>query len=77
VDGIGWERLATPAATFHQEFEPFFGRKEAQSCGEHYLRSSFAQETNRRSAENFARAVDSATARSLRQSLTELPCQAT
>lgn len=73
MDAIDFERVATSFATFHQEFEPLFGRREAQLRSEQYLRGLLVQQSDRRNAENIAEAVEGATPRSLQRFLTESP----
>ena len=66
-----FERVAASFAAFHQEFAPLFGRTEARTHSEQYLRGLLVQQTDRRNAENLAEAIDGATPRALQRFLTE------
>jgi SRSO17 transposase len=66
-----FERVAASLAAFHKEFAPLFGRTEARTRSEQYLRGLLVQQTDRRNAENLAEAIDGATPRALQRFLTE------
>src|SRR5260370_27552670 len=73
MDQEAFDRAAASFATFHAEFAPLFGRKEAERRSEQYLRGLLVQQTDRRNAENVAEAIDGATTRTLQRLLTEAP----
>jgi SRSO17 transposase len=73
LDHADLDRIATSLATFHTQFAPLFGRKEAQRRSEQYLRGLLVQQTDRRNAENVAETIEGATPRSLQRLLTEAP----
>ena len=73
MDQAEFDRVAASFATFHQEFAPLFGRKEAQRRSEQYLRGLLVQQTDRRNAENVAEMIAGATPRALQRLLTEAP----
>ncbi len=68
-----FERVAESFATFHKEFAPLFGRTEARTRSEQYLRGLLVQQTDRRNAENLAEVIVGATPRTLQRFLTEAP----
>src|SRR5258708_35833841 len=68
-----FERVAATFRSFHEEFAPLFGRREARQRSEQYLRGLLAQQTDRRNAENVAEAIEGATPRALQRLLTEAP----
>ena len=47
-----FDRVAESFATFHKQFAPLFGRKEAQERSEQYVRGLLVQQTDRRNAES-------------------------
>src|SRR5256885_16054636 len=65
MDQAEFDRLAASFATFHAEFAPLFGRKEAQRRSEQYVRGLLVQQTDRRNAENVAEMIAGATPRTL------------
>ena len=67
------QRVAASFAAFHQEFASLFGRTEAPSRSEQYLRGLLVQQADRRNAENLAESIEGATPRSLQRFLTESP----
>src|SRR5215213_10052339 len=67
------DRVAASFTTFHAQFAPFFGRREARERSEQYLRALLVQHADRRNAENLAEAVAGATPRTLQRFLTEAP----
>src|SRR3954454_8150631 len=69
------ERVAESFTSFHANFAPLFGRREAQHRSEQYLRGLMVQHADRRNAENIAEAIPSATARTLQRFLTAAPWQ--
>jgi SRSO17 transposase len=73
VNEVEFERVATSFATFHQEFAALFGRTEARSRSEQYLRGLLIQQTDRRNVENLAEVIAGATPRTLQRFLTEAP----
>ena len=66
-------RVAASFATFHTQFAPLFGRKEARAHGEQYVRGLLVQQTDRRNAENVAEVLDGVSARALQRFLTDAP----
>lgn len=76
MNQAAFDQIAATFATFHQQFAPLFGRKEAQQRSEQYLRGLLVQQTDRRNAENVAEAVDGATPRALQRLLTDSPWDA-
>lgn len=68
-----FDRVAASFATFHKQFAPLFGRKEAQERSEQYVRGLLVQQTDRRNAENVAESIEGATPRTLQRHLTESP----
>jgi SRSO17 transposase len=73
MDQAEFDRVAASFATFHAQFAPLFGRKEAQRRSEQYLRGLLVQQTDRRNAENVAETIAGATPRALQRLLTEAP----
>jgi SRSO17 transposase len=73
MDQAEFDRVAASFATFHAEFAPLFGRKEAQRRSEQYVRGLLVQQTDRRNAENVAEMIAGATPRTLQRLLTEAP----
>ena len=73
MDQEEFGRVAASFATFHAQFAPLFGRKEAQRRSEQYLRGLLVQQTDRRNAENVAETIEGATPRALQRLLTEAP----
>src|SRR5947209_2036147 len=73
MDQAEFDRVAASFATFHAQFAPLFGRKEAQRRSEQYVRGLLVQQTDRRNAENVAEAIAGATPRALQRLLTEAP----
>jgi SRSO17 transposase len=73
MDRTEFDQVAASFGTFHQEFAPLFGRKEAQRRSEQYLRGLLVQQTDRRNAENVAETIEGATPRALQRLLTEAP----
>jgi SRSO17 transposase len=73
MDQAEFDRVAASFATFHAEFAPLFGRKEARRRSEQYLRGLLVQQTDRRNAENVAETIEGATPRALQRLLTEAP----
>ena len=73
MDQAEFDRVAASFATFHAEFAPLFGRKEAQRHSEQYVRGLLVQQTDRRNAENVAEMIAGATPRTLQRLLTEAP----
>src|SRR5438067_8018145 len=73
MDPAEFDRVAASFATFHAEFAPLFGRKEAQRRSEQYVRGLLVQQTERRNAENGAEMIAGATPRTLQRLLTEAP----
>ena len=73
MDQVEFARVAASFATFHQEFAPLFGRKEAQRRSEQYVRGLLVQQADRRNAENVAETIAGATPRTLQRLLTEAP----
>jgi SRSO17 transposase len=67
------DHAAASLATFHTQFAPLFGRKEAQRRSEQYVRGLLVQQTDRRNAENVAETIEGATPRALQRLLTEAP----
>ena len=74
MDTATFQRVAEHFAAFHQIFAPYFGRPEARTRSEQYLRGLLLQHADRRNAENLAEAVPGATPRALQRFLTEAPC---
>ena len=70
------DRVADSFAQFHALFAPLFGRREARTRSEQYLRALLVQRAERRNAENLAEAVTGATPRTLQRFLTEAPWSA-
>lgn len=71
-----FRRVAGAFRTFHRQFAPLFGRKEARRHGEQYVRGLLVQRAERRNAENLAEAVVGSAgrdARALQQFLTDSP----
>jgi len=73
MDEAEFVRVAASFATFHAQFGPLFGRKEAQAHGEQYVRGLLVQQTDRRNAENVAEVLDGVSARALQRFLTDAP----
>src|SRR5438045_5579381 len=73
MDQAELDRVAASFATFHGQFAPLFGRKEAQRRSEQYVRGLLVQQTDRRNAENVAETIAGATPRALQRLLTEAP----
>jgi SRSO17 transposase len=73
MDEAEFAQVAAAFATFHAQFAPLFGRKEAQAHGEQYVRGLLVQQTDRRNAENVAEVLDGVSARSLQRFLTDAP----
>src|SRR6266571_3734702 len=73
MDQAEFDRVAASFATFHAQFAPLFGRKEAQQRSEQYVRGLLVQQTDRRNAENVAETIAGATPRTLQRLLTEAP----
>ena len=73
MDETDFARVAATFATFHAQFAPLFGRKEAQAHGEQYVRGLLVQQTDRRNAENVAEVLDGVSARALQRFLTDAP----
>jgi SRSO17 transposase len=73
MDEAEFARVASSFATFHAQFAPLFGRKEAQAHGEQYIRGLLVQQTDRRNAENVAEVLDGVSARALQRFLTDAP----
>src|SRR5918998_3606065 len=73
MDTATFERVADDFAAFHQHFAPYFGRPEARTRSEQYLRGLLLQHADRRNAENLAEAIPGATPRALQRFLTEAP----
>lgn len=73
MNEVEFAQVARSFATFHQEFAPLFGRTEARSRSEQYLRGLLVQQTDRRNAENLAEVIADATPRTLQRFLTEAP----
>ncbi len=69
------ERVSDSFSTFHTQFAPLFGRREAQLRSEQYLRGLLVQHAERRNAENIAEASAGATPRALQRFLTDGPWQ--
>src|SRR3954453_19144580 len=65
------DRVVASFSTFHAQFAPFFGRREARERSEQYLRALLVQRAERRNAENLAEAVPGATPRALQRFLSE------
>jgi len=66
-------RVAASFTAFHREFSPLFGRREAQTHSEQYVRGLLVQQTDRRNAENLAEAVDGVSARALQRFVSDAP----
>jgi hypothetical protein len=66
-------QVAASFATFHAQFAPLFGRKEAQVHSEQYVRGLLVQQTDRRNAENVAEVLTGVSARALQRFLTNAP----
>jgi SRSO17 transposase len=73
MDEAEFAQVAASFATFHAQFAPLFGRKEAQAHGEQYVRGLLVQQTDRRNAENVAEVLDGVSARALQRFLTDAP----
>jgi SRSO17 transposase len=73
MDEAEFARVATSFATFHAQFAPLFGRKEAQAHSEQYVRGLLVQQTDRRNAENVAEVLSGVSARALQRFLTNAP----
>src|SRR5437763_5498922 len=73
MDEAEFARVAASFATFHGQFAPLFGRKEAQAHGEQYVRGLLVQQTDRRNAENVAEVLEGVSARALQRFLTDAP----
>ncbi len=73
MEDAEFARVAASFATFHAQFAPLFGRKEAQAHGEQYVRGLLVQQTDRRNAENVAEVVEDVSARALQRFLTDAP----
>ncbi len=73
MDQAEFDKVASSFGEFHGEFAPLFGRKEAQTRSEQYLRGLLVQQTDRRNAENVAESVTDASPRSLQRFLSESP----
>ncbi len=73
MDAAEFARVAASFATFHEQFAPLFGRKEAQAHGEQYVRGLLAQQTDRRNAKNVAEVLDGVSARAVQRFLTDAP----
>jgi SRSO17 transposase len=73
MDLLEFEQVAQRFAAFHARFSPFFGRSETRRRSKQYLQGLLVQDSERRSAENLAEAVEGATPRALQRFLSESP----
>ena len=67
MDEAEFARVAASFASFHAQFAPLFGRKEAQAHSEQYVRGLLVQQTDRRNAENVAEVLTGVSARALQR----------
>jgi SRSO17 transposase len=73
MDEAEFARVAASFATFHAQFAPLFGHKDAQAHSEQYVRGLLVQQTDRRNAENVAEVLSGVSARALQRFLTDAP----